>query len=280
MPFEAASYQAYLKNVLVERAKKNPSFSLRAMARMFGLQPSLLSEVLNGRRNLTEESAIVVAQKLGLDEKERIYFRTLVQLGRTKNPEVKKVLLKQLADLYPRRDKVYDLSVDRFVCISDWHHFAILRLLEIEAFQFTPASIAAALGIHAFEADAAIERLERLELLEKSSDGRYRKTEGDLLVQSQEANAALRKYHAQMLEKTISALTQDSPTERFTGTENIVLNPDQLKEASKIFEECFDKILALSRARKSKPDAPSANVYHLGIHMIPLSKIHRKGNRK
>ena len=276
MIYEYVSYQSFLKGVLVERSQKNSSYSLRAMARQLGLLPSLLSEVLKGSRHLTEENAVFVAEKLGLQEKERLYFRTLVQLGRAKSPEVKQVLLNQLTTLHPKAEIGNDLSVDHFIYVSDWHHFAIMRLLDISDFTFSPGAAAKALNVHPFEIEAALERLIRLELIEKTATGKYVKLRDNVLVKATGMNDALRKYHKQVLEKTIESLTTQTPSERFTGTENITLSPDQLAEASEIYEDCFRKILDLSKKRKK-----NAEVYHLGIHMIKLSKIQKtKGNSK
>ena len=273
MVYEHISYQSFLKGVLIERSQKNDSYSLRAMARQLGLSPSLLSEVLNGNRHLTEENAVFVADKLGLQEKEQLYFRTLVQLGRAKKPEVKQVLLNQLQKLHPKSEVGHDLSVDHFIYVSDWHHFALMRLMDISDFVFSPGAAAKALNIHPFEVDAALERLVRLELVEKTVAGKFVKLRDNVLVKAAGMNDALRKYHKQALEKTIDALSAQTPSERFTGTENITLSSDQLSEASEIYEECFKKILNLSKKRKK-----GAEVYHLGIHMIRLSKIQKTKN--
>lgn len=263
--YQHHNYTSFLKEVLLEKSKKNPSYSLRAMAKQLSLQPSLLSEVFSGKRHLTEENSVMIAEKLGLDDAGRDYFRTLVQIGRAKKPQVREVLLNKLRTLHPQREIKHDLSVDQFVMISDPHHFALMRLMDLDDFNFSVKSAAAVLGIHTLEAEAALDRLIRLELVEKV-DGSFRKTKDNVTVKSPNANDALKKYHKQMLEKTIEALSTQKTSERFTGTEDITLSADQIKEAEKIFENCFEKILALSKKHKK-----GAEVYHLGIHMIRLS---------
>ncbi len=263
-----AEYQNYLKDVLLEKRKKNRTFSLRAFAKLVGLQPSLLSDVLNGRRNITEETAVTIAQKLGLGETEATYFQSLVRIGRAKNPAVKEVFIKQLEEQFKDRKPVHDLTVDHFVVISDWHHLAILKLLDIAKFDFKPSAIAAALEIDPIEVEQALARLVRLGILEQSPH--YKRVTSDFVVQSVKPNDALKKYHQQVLTKTIEAQSTQTPHERYTGTENIALSADQLKQAAEIFEECFQKVIALSEKRK-----PEAEVYHLGIHLIRLSTTTR-----
>lgn len=260
------NYAGYLKEVLLDKARKNPSFSLRAMARQLSLPPSLLSEVFSGKRHLTEDNAVMVAERLGLNEAAREYFRTLVQLGRAKKPQVKEVLLRKLRTLHPDSELKHDLSVDQFVMISDACHFALMRLMDVEDFDFSVKSAAAVLGIHPLEVEAALERLARLELIERDAGGSCRKTKDNVMVRSPNSNDALKKYHSQMLEKTIDALGTQKNGVRFTGTEDLTLSADQMRDAEEIFERCFKEILALSRRR-----GKGAEVYHLGIHMFRLS---------
>ena len=52
-----------------ENAKKrNPSFSLRAFAKLVGISPSLLSQILNGNRELTSSIAARILEKISIEE--------------------------------------------------------------------------------------------------------------------------------------------------------------------------------------------------------------------
>lgn len=52
-----ADYRAFLNQKLKRRIEKNPAYSLRAMAKHLGLAPSMLSDVLSGKRNLSLDHA-------------------------------------------------------------------------------------------------------------------------------------------------------------------------------------------------------------------------------
>lgn len=271
MIFEQTHYRDYLKGVLAERSRQNPRYSLRALARALGMQPSLLSAVMSGGRKLTEETAMKIAEALHLEGAEREYLRLLVQLDRAKTPGLKEAIQAQIRKARPDgKDQVHDLGVDLFRTIADWFHFALLRLTEVEGFEWSSPAAARALGVSEFDVEQALRRMGRLELIRLDEQGRPRKQTQDLLVSSAVPNEALKKYHAQMLEKAAAALREQSPQERFTGTEDIVLDADQMKEAASIFEECFERVAALSKRRKGL----SADVYHLGIHCFKLSNTH------
>jgi uncharacterized protein (TIGR02147 family) len=273
MIFDHLNYRDYLKEVLAERLRQNRQYSLRGFARNLGIQPSLLSEVLGGRRKLSSESANLVAQQLGLSDQERDYFELMVQLERAKNPTLRESTLRKIQQINPRKKDIHDLSVDYFQMISEWYHFAILRMTEIENFEWSVKSVARALGIHEVECSLALERLERLQLIQyEKKDGRPTKTKDNYLVRSPMPNDALRKYHQQMLQKTLEALSTQTPKERFTGTEDVLLADDQMKEATEIFEDCFTKILALSK----RPSKKQKQVYHVGVHAIKLSQVNER----
>jgi uncharacterized protein (TIGR02147 family) len=272
--FETDSYRSYLNGVLVERSRVNSSYSLRGFAKSLGLQASELSEILRGKRKLSDSRALQIADRLDLDGERASYFRLLVQLERSKDPSSKRVLLKQLESLHPRKRLVRDLSVDQFMILSDWFHFAILKFLEIPGVPKTPLGISKALGLHHSEVEVALERLARLELVAQQDDFSWAKTTEDLQVVSEIPNRGLRNFHQKTLEKAIESLDTQSPSERYSGTETIAFSSENFDKASRIFEDCFQKILKLSRKPK-KGD----RVYHLALHFFALSKAQKEKSK-
>lgn len=267
---EQNCYRSYLKTVLVERISKNPAYSLRAFSRDLGVAPSTLSEVLKGSKKFSPTTAFQVAQRLGLDQSAQEYFVTLVQWDSAKTPEMKDALKRRIQSMNPKAD-VRDLSVDLFKTISDWYHLPILEMTRLDGFEFTPRKIASLLGITIIEAEVAIRRLITLELLEKTKQGRYRKTDNRLLSSSKIPNTALRNFHRQMLTKAIESLETQLPDEKLVGSETFAIDPDLLDEANAVTEEYFARMVKLSARGKKK-----TQVYHLGVQFFRLSKEQEK----
>ena len=69
--FETSSSQSWLENLLTEKIKKNPQFSLRAFSRLVDVSPAVLSRVLSGKRKLTFNLAVRIADALVLGPGER-----------------------------------------------------------------------------------------------------------------------------------------------------------------------------------------------------------------
>ncbi len=101
-------------------------------------------------------------------------FCDLVESEHARSAEKRK-----LAELRLNRSEVEDsyltLQMDSFHLISDWYHFAIIQLLELPKIKNDPAWIARSLDISRIEAEAAIARMLRMDLIEEK-DGYLKKT--------------------------------------------------------------------------------------------------------
>lgn len=267
MVLDHSNYRSFLKSALAERRKKNPAYSMRAFANQVGLTQSAVSQVFAGKKNLSLESATRIAAKLGLDEVESEYFRALVQLETTRNPDLKRSLVGRLQTLNPNRE-TRDLSVEFFSMIADWYHLVIKNMLDLDGFEFTPANVAKRLGISKIEVEAAIDRLVRLEAIEPREDGKpgYRRTQDHVMVRSAIPNEALRRFHRQMLEKAIDSLESQTPQEKVVGSETFPMSLEMLPEAQRLAEKFFAEMSALSTRSNSR-----THVYHLGVQFFNLT---------
>lgn len=260
------NYRNILKIELAERLSANPAYSLRALAKNIGVSPSLLSDVLNGKKGFSSSRALEVGQALNFDGVKLDYFVTLVQFEETKSAKRKEEILEKLNGMDPKR-QTQDLSIDVFRMIYDWYHIAIMELTLTTGFKLTSKSASEKLGISEIEAEVAIQRLLRLELLKKDSKGKLERVDSRLVTTSQVPNSALRNYHAQMLKRASEALTAQTPQEKIIGSETFAFDEKHLNEANAIVEECFTKLVNLAASKKVKK-----HVYHLGIQLFRLTK--------
>jgi len=266
MIYEHKNYRRFLKAVLAKKCHLNSSYSLRAFAGHLKISPSMLSEVLKEKKHLSIDMALHVADTLKLPDKEKEYFYNLVMLETSKNFELKEILEKKINKMKPK-NKVSDLSLEMFRVISDPASVIILELAGMNTVKLDDQAAAKITGINRVEAQVIIERLVRLNLIEKNDESYYIKKNDDLLVQSEMPNGALRAFHKKMLEKASESLTIQSNKEKFVGSETFGFNEDQLEEAKEILEECFSRITVLAK----NTDKKNA-VYHLGIQLFNLTK--------
>lgn len=271
MIFEHSSYRTYLKSVLAERITTNPAYSLRALARDLKIHPSQLSAIFGGRKGLSHTSALRAAKRLNLNADETEYFCLLIQYEAAPNNDVKDNVLTKLRALN-RGTPMRELSVDLFKMISDWYHLPILEMTELKTFEYTPKNISVRLGITPIEAEAAIERLERLELIEKAEDGRYHKVQNNLLIQTPQSHQAIRNFHKQMLSRAAECFENQEPEDRYFGTQTFAIEPARLPEARVLVDRFRKEVVTLFDQDKNPTE-----IYQLGVHLFRLTK---RGDKK
>lgn len=259
-------YRGYLKDKLAERIARNPKYSLRSFAASMDILASHLSQVFSGKRNLSAEKAYSVAEKLRLGKEETEFFVALVRFELASAPAERAALATRL-ESFEQAGQVTDLSVDVFKAIAEWYHLPILEMVALRASEYTPAALAERLGIAPVEAERAIERLLRLELLEKTETG-YRKAHSNLVFKSPVPNQALRHFHKQMLERASSALETQRPADRYVGSETFAVDPALVPGAAKIVEKFRRELVEYFDSTKNE----KTEIYHLGVQMFRVTK--------
>jgi len=245
--------QLWLENLIAEKIKRNPQFSLRAFARMVDVSPAVLSRILSGKRKLTFNLATRIADALVLGpvERETLYSFFLGSSLEEKTEE----------------EKVQkELSIDCFNAMKEWYHYGITQLLYIESFKEDSKWIAKMLSITELEARMAIERLLRLEILDRDENGKLYRTATHLSTTTDIASAGIRHFQKQILEKSIESLESVDVLERDITSITIAINEERLAEAKQEIKKFRLKMAEfLGTGEKTR-------VYNLGIHLIPLSK--------
>src|SRR5437868_1605817 len=139
-------YREVLRNELEERCKRNPLFSMRAFARLVGLKAPHLSAVLSGQKGLSTASAQRAARALRWSAEEENEFIEMVNAAHARKKSVREKAFINLEKI--REKKTFQtLDLDQFKLISDWHHFAVLHLFELNDFQPNPTWISKRLGL-------------------------------------------------------------------------------------------------------------------------------------
>lgn len=249
---KAKTFKSLLQEELIERCRRNPRYSLRSFAKTLDVSPAALSDMLKGKRAITERSVEKFGFALGLSLKEIEKFKKQTD-GASENGKV----------------DFAQITLDQYALISDWYHYAILELIKIDDFNREIGKIAKALTITKSEANIAIERLERLGLIETkkekindTSNGFSTNISGNLTSQ------ASKQLQKQILQQSIEAL-QHVPIELRNHTSmTMAIDPDLMPEAIERIKK-FRRELNTFLESKSKPK----EVYQLSISLFPISQV-------
>lgn len=260
-------YRKYLRAVLDEKTRRNPSFSLRAFARAANMSPSHLSRTLNGESRLSATSARQICLTLNSSTEESEHLLGLIELETAKDDHSRAKLVKRLERNRPSRTKV--LSIEHFQVIAEWYHFAILNLVNLRGFRSEAEWIAKRLGIRTVEARAAVERLLNVGLMKKTPKGLKAVEDADIQTPSDIVSAAIQENHIQQLGLAQAALREIPVELREFNNLTLCMNPSDVPRAKKALRDFMDKF---SRDFES---IPGQELFQMNIQFYLLSKKER-----
>ena len=200
----------------------------------------------------------------------------MVRLESTKTAESKEFIQKKLEEIHPKQH-FHTLALDAFRIISEWYHYAILELMELEGFRQDPQWIAKKLDISINESKIAIQRLKRAGILSENKNGKWINHchKFTSTLSNDFTNRALKKLQEQILTKALKAL-EEVPIERRDQTGMLMpINTKRLPEIKKMIKEFRRRLCSYVNEDKTK-DA----VYQLGISFYPLTVSKSGGNKQ
>ncbi|MCF8059967.1 MAG: DUF4423 domain-containing protein [Bacteriovoracaceae bacterium] len=227
-----------LKTELEARQELNSAYSLRSFARFLETSPATVSQVISGKRHLGRKSQEKMLEKLGF------------QYSSTPNKRVQKDQIK--------------LEEDLFELIGHWYYFAILSLANLKGSKADPRWIASQLNISPEESNQAINRLERLGIIEINKDKSYRQISPPLKTTDEVPSMAIRNYHKSVLKMAQLKIDEVPVEKREYRALTISGNSKKLKRAKEIIRELKDLV------SDTLETGPSDTVYQLSIQLFPL----------
>jgi len=245
-------HQVQFQNLLIrkfnEARRKNPAYSIRAFAERLEVGSGPLSQILNGKRKVSEKMAFKIMKKLNL------------------SPSAQKEAFRDLAE--DAADDGYLLEADRFALIADWYHYGILSLLAVKGFQNHPRWIAQRLGISENQASDAISRLLRLKILSVASNGKLKRNYPKLTTTDGVPSDALKKAHSQGLELAGRSLWNSSVAidrQDFTYL-TVPTNPERIRLAKLFLRKARNQLCEILMDTTEKTE-----VYRLSVQLFPLT---------
>lgn len=256
------NYRRYLTETFENRSLRNPSYSLRAFARDLGIGTSTLTELLQGKYGLSKGRIEKVAKALQLSIDQTEHFSDLVIRDHARSlQEREEAALRVQTRL---KQSIQTITLDGFKVISDWYHLTLLELISLPGFQNDPTWIAKSLGLPELTVIEALDRLMRLDLIEKTDNG-FLLTDDFSAIGNDTPSQAIRKFHSQILEKALIALQTHPMEKRENSSTVFAINLEDLPQAKKKllqFRKEFSGLLSKS------PD--KNDVYCLSMQFFSL----------
>lgn len=127
--FSYTNYRAFLKDVYHERKKKNSFYSYKMLADKAGFKSkSFIAHVLDGAKNISDDSIAGISKAFSLNEEESAYFTLLVHFNQAETIEDKRRTLGLCIQFQGSRRHAILLK-DTYSLFSRWYHTIILEMI-------------------------------------------------------------------------------------------------------------------------------------------------------
>lgn len=140
---EFDDYRAYIKSWLSNLKDAGLSHGAKSrLAKAIGVGPAMISLILKGEKNFSQEQAADVAEFMHLNDFETDYFLLLVDIGRCGSYNLKRKLLRRLTEMKmtsktvsQRVRKDHTLTdIEKAIYYSTWLYTGVRNLSAIEEF--------------------------------------------------------------------------------------------------------------------------------------------------
>ena len=266
--YQYADYRQYLKDWWAWRKRTSRVASFRSFALKAGTAPSLLKDILEGRRRLTPDTVVRFTPALGLTEAEASYLALLARFGNARNVSEKNEAFAEMAKI---RRKLFlkFLPPDQYALWTGWYHAALREMTSLEDFREDPDWIASRLApaITPRQAKEALQALSRLGLVARDDRGRLRPAEAAVSTEYEAPSQVVRHFNQEMIGLALTAPDRFDPSQREVGGLTLGLSAecyDRIKERIRIFKE---EILAMV----VEDPRGSERIAQLNIQLFPLS---------
>ncbi|KYG61408.1 hypothetical protein AZI86_16985 [Bdellovibrio bacteriovorus] len=246
------SFRTFLRDELLKRTKKNPSYSLRAFAASLGMDASTFSKILKGKRPIGKKTIEQIGKKMGLSDQDISAYQRAT---------------KEIDEETQLQQHYLTLAADQFTIIKDWYHFAIRSLISTNGFKPDRRWIAKVLELSVKEVDEAVERLLRVGLITVDKNGQWKSTGSLSNLGKGETHNHFYKQH---LRKALRAMDEVPENRTNYSAMTFTMNSKKMEEACARIVR-FRRNLANFLAEGEECD----EVYSLTVALFPLSHIYK-----
>jgi len=266
--FAFLDHRDYLREWFEAKRKIVRTFSYRVFARKAGFAShAFLSEVIQGRRNLSEDSVDKCIHALGLAGDAAIYFQHLVRYGQESHLDRRRDFLSDLLRLQATQ-QIERVAGSQSEYFAHWLHVALREVAVFGGFGSDWKAMAGFFKtpVTPDEAREGVELLLRLGLLRQTDDGRLdyscpRLTPGDIDVATV---AALKR---QMLLLAVDQLGRPEAPDAHVSSVTLSVSRDKLGRIREILDRTRRELLA----ETGTDDIPADQVLQINLQMVPLT---------
>lgn len=265
--FEYSNYREFLRDFYTNKKSEFPAFSFRLFADKAGFKSkSFIQDVINGKKNISEDSAEKLNKVLKLKSEEFQFLLTLIAFNQSKTVSEQNQHLRKIEKI--KTEKRLTLLRDSQYCYFEkWYHKAIRELICVEEFDEDYATLAQQLSppITEEEARSSVALLKELRLIEKKGN-QYKQTDVLLTTGNEVASLAVMNFHLDNLDLAKEKINSCPREERDISTLIVGLSEKGFSKYKKEVQKFRKALLAIADEEQDID-----RVYHMNFQLYPVT---------
>lgn len=266
---EYMDYRKYIRDFYDEH-KARVGFSWGAFAKLANISsPVFLQYVCEGKKNLSENTALQVAAAMGLAGFEKTYFQLLVSFGNAKSRESKRKALDAITEL-SKIHKIRNVASDEYEFFNSWKN-SLVRELAPAMPEASSRQIARATRhrVTTTEVNNILDFLQQAGYLAKDERGYFRQVDRSLKMDGGAVRRAVsHDLQIQMAELAVDALKNESAEGRDVTGLTLGITRENYDRIVAELAECRRRIVAIATET-----AQTDEVYRLNMQLFPLTNV-------
>lgn len=265
--FNYVDYRLYLKDYYLWRKEQSPGFSYMVFARKVGFgSKSFMPHVIEGQRDLTQDSIFRIGEGLGLDSQSLAYFEDLVAYNQAKDAKQRAYYFMRLAS-HKKATRANLIMRSQLKYFSNWYNSTVRELVTFLDFKEDYSLLAKAVRprISAAQAEESVALLLELGLIRKEG-ALYAQTDNRLTTGDEIRSQTVQKFHAQNLRLAELALGKVDPADRDVSCMIVGVSKDGFDAIKKRIQSFRKELTDIVAA-----DGNSERVYHINFQLFPTS---------
>ena len=267
--FSYKDYRVFLKDWYDDAKKNRPAFSFRSFAGKAGFKTSnFLLLVIQGKRNLTEQSLARTVVGLDLNKQEEEFFRNLVFFNQAKTHADQNFYYQRLLQSQ-KFNELKPIEKQNYEYYSTWYHPVIRELVCAKDFDGSPQWLSHRLypNVSASQCAKSIELLEALGFIKKNGKNRWEQTSSIISTGPELTSLVVHNYHKSILDLSKAVMDKLSTKQRDVSTLTLGIKKERLAELKAKIREFRKDILSLVSA-----DAEPEEVVQLNMQFFPVTR--------
>lgn len=267
--FEYENYRLFLKDAYESLKAKDSKFSYRYFARIAGFNShNFLSLIIDGKSNVSPESAEKIAKAFKLNTPETRFFQNLVLMNQAKTSEEKLAHHKEILRARTYR-RIHDFNQSKYEFFSHWYISAVREMVALPGFDEDPEWIAshAVPPIKPAEARKAIDELLKLGLIKRNEDGKLTQSEALLTTPAEVSSAYVANWHKEHLKKAAESIDLIPRDKRDISAVSFGFTKKNIKVLKEMISNFRKGVVHLASEQDDKDV-----LFHLSIQLFPLAE--------